>query len=622
MQATADLIRNVLRLANEVNAFAKQAGRADLSEVLAQVAARWKETETTLVIAGAQKRGKSRLINALVGRPGLLPVDADVATNCHLTLRHGPVLAATVNRADGDLAIDPEEIGEYASMTGDPAKRREVVGVDVTMDHPLLDGVRLLDTPGVDSLTIGHRQATVSILHRADALLFALSAQDQPVLRHELEFLAEAAERVQAVAFVLTKVEDSANSQALLEENQRRLATFVTEARQSSPDSAAALAGLLEAPWLPVSAKLAEAAAAQRSLGRDDRADRLHERSGMAPLEEYVRACASGRELTRSATVVSACLSVLSALTAVAEDHVAGASDDDVEAGRRLAEVEKALEELTHTMRDRRRRGVGNQFLGREVGSIVRARLARVRQPYEQAITQLGTRAALEQYLAQLPESVERSIQAAWEDILAEVSRLVGAELNEFLAALGLEPMEMDLAKVSMPRVWSHELSSEPADNAKLDLLREGVPAATMAVSIGMVLAHLNPIGFLVGPALAVAVMSRRREWDQVHRNQAALRRLVNDQFNQATSEITLALEREVATWRVAVEESADTALAGQRRELEARRAELRAPAARAGGDRDQARRQAADRLAAARALTERALALRTEIGVEVSRLA
>src|SRR5262245_61833732 len=178
----SELVLRVLRLANEVNTLAKQAGRADLAEVLVQVAARWKETETTVVLAGAQKRGKSRLLNALIGQPGLLPVDADVATNCYLGLRRGPSITARVHKADADFPIDPAQITDYAAMTGYPAKRREVINVELTVDHPLLEGVRLLDTPGVDSLTVGHRQATVAILQRADALLFALSAQDQPVL--------------------------------------------------------------------------------------------------------------------------------------------------------------------------------------------------------------------------------------------------------------------------------------------------------------------------------------------------------------------------------------------------------------------------------------------------------
>ncbi|MEO3855064.1 dynamin family protein [Acrocarpospora sp. B8E8] len=608
---SAELVTRVLRLANEVNTLAKQAGRADLAEVLVQVAARWKETETTVVLAGAQKRGKSRLLNALIGHPGLLPVDADVATNCYLGLRRGPALTAKVHKASESFAIDPAQITDYASMTGDPAKRREVVNVELTVDHPMLDGVRLLDTPGVDSLTVGHRQATVAILQRADALLFALSAQDQPVLRHELEFLAEAVQRVQAVTFVLTKVEDSANWQALLAENRRRLDTFVAESGLVAPENAAILRG---AAWLPVSAKLAEAAVAQRRLGRPERADQLHERSGLCRLEEYLRSCAEGRELARSATVVSACVSVLSAVAAVATDHVAGASDDSKEPAKRLAEVETALAELAEIAKERRRYAVGNQFLGREVATIARAHLARVRQPYEQAVGELTKRADLERYLQQLPESVERSIQAAWDEIVAEVSTLVGTALNEFLRSLRLDPMDMDLAKVAMPRVWSHELKSEPTAGAKMDMFREGVPAAAMAASLGLIIAHLNPIGFIIGPALAAAVLVRRREWDEVHRNQQALRRLLAEQFTQAGSEITLALEREVANWRATVEQSADTALATQRKDLESRRAELRTLAASNVADKRDARESATKRLETIATLTDRAAGLRGEI--------
>nr|BFE80209.1 hypothetical protein GCM10020093_028100 [Planobispora longispora] len=141
----------------------------------------------------------------------------------------------------------------------------------------------------MDSLTVGHRQVTVAMLQRADALLFTLSAQDQPVLRHELEFLAEAAERVQAIAFVLTKVEDSANWRTLMEENQARLKTFVADAVAENPARSTTLTPLLSAPWIPVSSKLAEAAEAKRREGRQERADALRSRSGMDALERHLR---------------------------------------------------------------------------------------------------------------------------------------------------------------------------------------------------------------------------------------------------------------------------------------------------------------------------------------------
>ncbi|MDN5933837.1 MAG: dynamin family protein, partial [Pseudonocardia sp.] len=261
------VVAGVLRLANEVHGLARTAGRDDISGPLAEQAGRWKDTTATVVLAGAQKRGKSRLLNCLVGHPDLLPVDADIATHTQVAVTRGPELRATVLRTDGSRTeVDPAQLPAYASVLGDPAVLREVAGLEVTIDEPLLDGLRLVDTPGVDSLTLGHRHATMGALARADALLFAVSAQDQPILRHELEFLAEAAERILSVAFVLTKVEDSTSWRELLAENRSRLARFCGDL-----DPVVAQR-LLEAPWLPVSAKLGEAALTLEAAGHTERA--------------------------------------------------------------------------------------------------------------------------------------------------------------------------------------------------------------------------------------------------------------------------------------------------------------------------------------------------------------
>nr|BFE80207.1 hypothetical protein GCM10020093_028080 [Planobispora longispora] len=52
-------VARLLRYANEVHSLAGRCGRADLAEVLAAAAARWKDECTDIVVAGAQKRGKS-----------------------------------------------------------------------------------------------------------------------------------------------------------------------------------------------------------------------------------------------------------------------------------------------------------------------------------------------------------------------------------------------------------------------------------------------------------------------------------------------------------------------------------------------------------------------------------
>ncbi|GAA3151792.1 dynamin family protein [Planomonospora alba] len=622
-------VTRLLRYANEVHALAGRCGRKDLAEVLASCAARWKDECTDIVVAGAQKRGKSRLLNTLVGHPDLLPVDADVATDCFLSVRRGPRLTAVVHRSTDagpvQTPITVESIPDYASMRGDAGRRRDVVSVDITLDNPLLDGLRLLDTPGVDSLTVGHRQVTVAMLQRADALLFTLSAQDQPVLRHELEFLAEAAERVQAIAFVLTKVEDSNNWRALMEENQARLRTFVAQAVAENPARAETLEPLLTAPWIPVSAKLAEAAAAKRREGRQERADALRARSGMDVLERHLRAFAEGREFARGATVVSAALSVLESLAATAQDDVAAGSDDEGDAAARLAQVEADLEGLNELTARRRAGAVANTFLGREVAGIVAARVAEIRQPYENAITALKKQDQVDRYMAELPMSVQRSLEAAWSQIVYDVEVLARNTLDAFARDLGLDPVAFAADRGAMPVLSQVEVRKDAMADApgEVDMIRDVLPSASIGLSLGGFAATLlGPVGFiLVAPAIGAAMFMGRRSMEKVQRNQAAIRTALRDQFAAVSREMTLDLERMVATWRVSVEQAADEHLMRRRKELESRRAELKAASARSEAERKKARESGQDRISAIGTLTRRGQELRRELATAVAAL-
>ena len=169
----------------------------------------------------------------------------------------------------------------------------------------------------------------------------------------------------------------------------------------ADPGRAATLTPLLEAPWIPVSAKLAEAAAAKRREGRAERADTLRARSGMDVLERHLRAFADGRDSARGATVVAAALSVLGSLAAGAKDDVAAGSDDEDDVTARLAEVDADLAALGELSARRRAGMVANTFIGREVGGIVGARVSEIRQPYENMIATLKKQAQIDQYMAE-----------------------------------------------------------------------------------------------------------------------------------------------------------------------------------------------------------------------------
>jgi hypothetical protein len=622
MTATPDVVNQVLVLANDVHGAARDAGREDVRAPLAEQAGRWHDATSTIVVAGAQKRGKSRLLNTLVGRPDLLPVDADIATGTQIVLRHGEKLRVTVHRgvAGSDpTEIDPADLADHASALGDPAKRRGVTLVDVTLDDPLLDGVTLVDTPGVDSLTLGHRHATMAALARADALLFAVSAQDQPILRHELEFLVEAADRIHAVAFVLTKVEDSSSWRELLGENRDRLARFVE--RLDEPVARR----LLEAPWFPVSAKLGEAAARQTAAGRAERAETLLARSGMPALRGYVRRSADRRELVRAGGVLALTASALRALDTVEQDRVIGGGTDLAAVEQRLAGVDAALVALADAKRDRRRRSIDHHLLGRRVTNRARARLESYRRTYEREIAELATPAAVEAYARGLSDSVDRTLTAAWTEISADTEQAAGEAILAYLAEMGVESAELDRAVLDPPtRIVSRIVADAPP--GKFDLIGEGVPAAMMVGGVGF-MSHNALVGaglafgfgavavpIVLGGLLATTLLAHRRKVAEAARNRAALTKALGDGFTVAANEMCLAAEQAVAVWRGTAEQAVDTAFAARHEELTGRRRELGALAAKGAAEKQREAAEATERLATLHSYGERATKLAAEL--------
>jgi GTP-binding protein EngB required for normal cell division len=158
-----------------------------------------------LVVAGQFKRGKSSLINALLGAP-ILPVAVVPLTSIVTVIRYGPQPKAHIEFQDGrglDVAI--EALSDYATERGNPRNSKRVAQVTAEYPSPwLADGVRVVDTPGIGSVYEHNTEVTRAYLPRADLVLFILSV-DQPVSRDELEFLRTIREYAGKVICVLNK---------------------------------------------------------------------------------------------------------------------------------------------------------------------------------------------------------------------------------------------------------------------------------------------------------------------------------------------------------------------------------------------------------------------------------
>jgi GTP-binding protein EngB required for normal cell division len=160
-----------------------------------------------LVVVGQFKRGKTSLINALLGAD-ILPVAVVPLTSIVTIMTYGDALRIKVYFNDGRVAeIKPESLPEYVTEKGNPKNIKDVSEVIITYPSPYLkDGVRLIDTPGVGSIYQHNTDVAYQYLPKSDAAMFLLSV-DQPMSKAELDFLRDVKEYSNKIFFLLNKAD-------------------------------------------------------------------------------------------------------------------------------------------------------------------------------------------------------------------------------------------------------------------------------------------------------------------------------------------------------------------------------------------------------------------------------
>lgn len=254
---------------------------------LTELATRLAEGRFQLAVLGQVKRGKSTLLNALLGE-AVLPTAVVPLTAIPTFLRLGAERSVRVELSDGREAVVFESLEvadieacleRYVTEEANPHNREGIARVEVFHPAPLLRrGVILIDTPGTGSTFRHNTRTTLDFLPQCDAALFVTSV-DPPLTETELDLLAEADERIPRLFLVLNKVDylDAAEREEALDFLRRQL-------REHLPS------GRGEPTIHCVSAKRGFEA---RRAGRDD----LWRESGMAEVEEQLVAFLADEKL-------------------------------------------------------------------------------------------------------------------------------------------------------------------------------------------------------------------------------------------------------------------------------------------------------------------------------------
>lgn len=160
-----------------------------------------------LVVMGEFKRGKSSVINALIGE-NVLPVGVIPLTAIATFLEYGETPAMQILFQDGnETQADVQTLWDFATEKGNPDNEKNVAEVHIRWPSPWLKlGVRLIDTPGIGSVHQHNSDVTYDMLPRSDAVLLVLSV-DQPIGQVEQDFLNQIRDYAGRIFFLLNKVD-------------------------------------------------------------------------------------------------------------------------------------------------------------------------------------------------------------------------------------------------------------------------------------------------------------------------------------------------------------------------------------------------------------------------------
>jgi small GTP-binding protein len=178
----------------------------DLAERAARLADRIQTQNFYVAVLGDFNRGKSTLVNALIGRK-LLPTGAVPLTAVPTEVHFGAG-RSSITFTDGQKrAVLEGELADYVTERGNPGNTKGVLRVEVVTESALkAPGLVLVDTPGVASMNRHNTETALATLLDSDGALLVLAA-DSPLSESEFDILAELGRRRAKVFVVVSKID-------------------------------------------------------------------------------------------------------------------------------------------------------------------------------------------------------------------------------------------------------------------------------------------------------------------------------------------------------------------------------------------------------------------------------
>jgi hypothetical protein len=291
------------RLISKFKELCPSLGMSESMELVLPEISALRSGKCTLVVIGEIKKGKSSLINALLGLTNVLPVSSDVATATVFRVVYGPnrrnivILRPKLEPSD---ALNFDEITEkeiaqefgrminqksvltekevtdadlffYGTEDGNPGNEKGVDHIRIEVPcEALRNGLEIIDTPGLAGLMKGHADITWGYIPNAQAVLFVLESVQSPFTKDEQAFLSKIKTITPRIIFSQTKIDvvDPAKWNSWRERNLEEISKVLGIGKE-------------EILYFPVSSE-----DKQIFIAEGEQAD--FESSGFGPLEDFI----------------------------------------------------------------------------------------------------------------------------------------------------------------------------------------------------------------------------------------------------------------------------------------------------------------------------------------------
>ncbi|HTV53521.1 MAG TPA: dynamin family protein [Terriglobia bacterium] len=286
--------------------------------------ARLADDRFVLAVLGQFNRGKSSLMNAVLGMDRL-PVGVVPLTSAITKVFYGNPERVRIEYQGTSLRteITLSQLPNYVTETGNPGNSKKVAAAEIQLPSDVLRyGFYFVDTPGIGSAITANTETTERFLPEADAVIFVTSFES-PLTREEVEFLGKVRDHVRKIFLVINK------SDLVPVSERDRVLTFIRGVLQAE-------LGISEARLFAVSAQGGLVAKVERS-------ERKLAESGLPQLEEslvqFLTRERVAESLARVCDRAVALLSEVQAGDAVAEKDAPKLRDLNM----RLAQIRQEL---------------------------------------------------------------------------------------------------------------------------------------------------------------------------------------------------------------------------------------------------------------------------------------